>query len=150
MASSPLSPLQTGLPTKPFPKQGSLFVIVQLLSHIQLFATTWIAACQTSLSITKSQSLHKFMSTEPKIPSNHLIFCHPLLLLSSVFPSITIFSSESVLFIRLTFAKKNGMLPVQFSSVTQSCPTLCDSMDCSMPGFPVHHQLQEFTQTHVH
>ena len=73
---------------------------VQLLSHIQLFATTWIAACQTSLSITKSQSLHKFMSTEPKIPSNHLIFCHPLLLLSSVFPSITIFSSESVLFIR--------------------------------------------------
>ena len=54
------------------------------------------------------------------------------------------------LFIRLTFAKKNGMLPVQFSSVTQSCPTLCDSMDCSMPGFPVHHQVPELTQTHVH
>ena len=42
------------------------------------------------------------------------------------------------------------MLPVQFSSVTQSCPTLCDSMDCSMPGFPVHHQVPELTQTHVH
>ena len=38
----------------------------------------------------------------------------------------------------------------QFSSVTQSCPTLCDPMDCSMPGLPVHHQLPEFTQTHVH
>ena len=40
--------------------------------------------------------------------------------------------------------------PVQFSSVTQSCPTLCDPMNCSMPGLPVHHQLPEFTQTHVH
>ena len=41
-------------------------------------------------------------------------------------------------------------MPLQFSSVAQLCPTLCDSMDCSMPGFPVHHQLPEFTQTHVH
>ena len=44
----------------------------------------------------------------------------------------------------------NGIFTVQFSSVTQSCPTLCDSMNHSMPGFPVHHQLLEFTQTHVH
>ena len=42
------------------------------------------------------------------------------------------------------------LMPVQFSSVTQSCPTLCDPMNCSMPGLPVHHQLPEFTQTHVH
>ena len=41
-------------------------------------------------------------------------------------------------------------IPAQFSSVTQSCPTLCDPMDCSMPGLPVHHQLPEFTQTHIH
>ena len=53
-------------------------------------------------------------------------------------------------FHQIDICKKNGMLPVQSSSVTQSCPTLCDSMDCSMPGFPVHHQVPELTQTHVH
>ena len=46
--------------------------------------------------------------------------------------------------------KSSGHLLIQFSSVAQSCPTLCDPMDCSMPGLPVHHQLPEFTQTHVH
>ena len=73
---------------------------VQLLGHIQLFATPWTAACQTSLSITNSQSLLKLMSIESMMPSNHLILCHPLLLLSSIFPSIRVFSNESVLCIR--------------------------------------------------
>ena len=73
---------------------------VKLLSHIQLFATLWTAACQASLSITNSQSLLKLMSIESVMPSNHLIFCSPLLLLTSIFPSIRVFSSESVLHIR--------------------------------------------------
>ena len=63
-------------------------------------ATPWTAACQASLSITNSQSLPKRMSTESVMPSNHLILCHPLLLPSSIFPSIRVFSSESVLCIR--------------------------------------------------
>ena len=76
------------------------FSSVQLLSCIQLFATPWTVACQTSLSITNSQSLLKLMSIESVIPSNHLIlFCH-LLLLPSTFPSIRVFSNESVLHIR--------------------------------------------------
>ena len=73
---------------------------VQSLSHVRLFATPWIAARQASLSITNSQSLPKPMSIESTMPSNHLILCHPLLLLSSIFPSIRVFSSESVLRIR--------------------------------------------------
>ena len=62
----------------------SLFVVVQLLSHVQLFATPWTAACQASLSITISQSLLKLTFIELVMPSNHLIFCHPLLLLPSI------------------------------------------------------------------
>ena len=62
--------------------------------------TSWIAACQASLSITNSQSLLKFMSIKLVIPCNHLILCHPLLPLLSIFPSIRVFSSESVLHIR--------------------------------------------------
>ena len=73
---------------------------VQLLSHVWLFATPWTAACQASLSITISQSLLKLMSIESVMPSNHLILCCPLLLLSSIFPSIRIFSNESLLCIR--------------------------------------------------
>ena len=76
------------------------FSSVQLLSHVQLFATPWTAACQASLSFTMSQSLLKLMSTESMMPSNHLILCHPLLLLPSIFPSIRVFSNESVLHIR--------------------------------------------------
>ena len=62
--------------------------------------TPWTAACQASLSITNSQSLLKLMSVESMMPSNHLILCHPLLVLPSIFPSITVFSKESVLRIR--------------------------------------------------
>ena len=63
-------------------------------------ATPWTAACQASLSIANSQSLLKLMSIELVMQSNHLIFCHPVLLLHSIFPSIRVFSNESVLCIR--------------------------------------------------
>ena len=74
-------------------------VVVQLLNCVQLFSTPWTAACQASLSYTISQSL-QLMSIESVMPSNHLILCHSLLPLPSVFPSIKVFSSESVLHIR--------------------------------------------------
>ena len=73
---------------------------VQLLSHVQFFATPWTAAWQTSLSITNSQSLLKLMCIDLVMPSNHLILCHPLLRLHSIFPSIRLFSKDSVLCIR--------------------------------------------------
>ena len=73
---------------------------VQSLSHVWLFATLWTAARQGSLFITNFQSLLKLMSIESVMPSNHLIFCCLLLLLPSIFPSIRVFSNESVLYIR--------------------------------------------------
>ena len=78
----------------------SVFSSVQSLSCVRLFATPWTAACQASLSITNSQSLLKLMSIKSVMPSNHLILCHPLLLLPSLFPSIRVFSNESVLRIK--------------------------------------------------
>ena len=73
---------------------------IQSLSHVRLFATPWTAARQASLSITNSRSLLKLMSIESVMPSNYLILCCPLLLLPSIFPSIRVFSNESVLCIR--------------------------------------------------
>ena len=73
---------------------------VQSLSRVWLFATPWTAAHQASLSITNSPSLLKLMSIKSVMPSNHLILCHPLLLLPSNFPSIRVFSKESVFHIR--------------------------------------------------
>ena len=137
------------------------------------------------LSITNSRSLLKFMSIESVRPSNHLILCRPLLLLPSIFPSIRVFSNESVLHIRwpkywsfsLNTSPSNehpGLISfrmnwldllavqetlkslhqhhssVQFSLVAQSSPTLCDPMNHSTPGLPVHYQLPELTQTHIH
>ena len=221
--------------------------------------TPWTAACQASLSITNTQSLLKLMSIELVIQSKHLILCHPLFLQPIIFPSIRVFSNESVLCIRWpedwsfsfsislsneysglisfkidwldlladqgtlksllqdhtskasilkcsaffivqlsnpymtigktialtkrTFVVKVmslllnmlsrffvGFLPRskcllisclqspsaaifrkdQIRSVTQSCSTLCDPINCSTPGLPVHHQFPEFTETHVH
>ena len=79
--------------------KNGLLSSVQLLSRVWLFVTPWIAACQASPAITNSQSLLKLMSIELVMPSNHLILCHPLLLLPSIFPSIRVFSNESVLLI---------------------------------------------------
>ena len=84
----------------PAPCPSAQFSSVQSLSHVQLFATPWTAARQASLSITNSRSLPKLMPIESVMPSNHLILCHPLLLLPSIFPSIRVLSSESALPIR--------------------------------------------------
>ena len=75
-------------------------VVVQWLSHVQLFVTPWTAAHQASLSFTLSRSTFKLMTFESMMPSNHLILCCPLLLLPSVFPSIMVFSNESALHIK--------------------------------------------------
>ena len=84
----------------PFSEDFCVFAVVQSLGYVWLFATPWTAARQASLSITNSQSLLKLMSIESVMPSNHLVLCHPLLLLPSIFPSIRVFSNESVLRIR--------------------------------------------------
>ena len=86
--------------TKTQCKKRKTISSVQSLSHIQLFVNPWTVAPQSSLSITNSWSLLKLMSIELVMPSNHLILCHPLLLLPSIFPSIKVFSNESVLLIR--------------------------------------------------
>ena len=98
-------PLWRPLPTLLLPaflSYGSrkAVVVAQSLSHVRLFVTPWTAAPQASLSSTISWSLLKLMSIELVIPSNQLILCRPLLLLPSIFPSIRVFSNESVLPIR--------------------------------------------------
>ena len=86
-----------GLSTRMHNSQFSSF---QSLSSVRLFVTPWTAAHQASLSITNSWSMLKLMSIKSMMPSNHLILCCPLLLLPSIFPSIRVFSNESVLHIR--------------------------------------------------
>ena len=80
--------------------QFFVVVVVQSLSHVQLFATPWTVAHQASMSFSISQSLLKLMSIEMVMLSNHVILCHPLLLLLSIFPSIRVFSKELALHIR--------------------------------------------------
>ena len=80
--------------------QGSLFSSVQSLSHVRLFTTSWTAACHASLSITNSWSMLKLVSIELVMPSNHLILSCAFFFLSSIFPSIRVFSNESTLCIR--------------------------------------------------
>ena len=105
---------------------------VQSLIHVRLFATPWTAACQASLSITNSRSLLKFMSIELVMPSNHLIFCHPILILPSIFPSIRVFSNDSVLHIRwpkdwsLSFSPSN-----EYSGLVGSPCNTRDSQESS-------------------
>ena len=79
---------------------NGIFNSVHSLSRVQLFVTPWTAACQASLFITNSLNLPKLMSIKSVMPSSHLTLCHPLLLLPSIFPSIRVFSNESVLHIR--------------------------------------------------
>ena len=80
--------------------ENSYLISVQSLSRVRLFVTPGTKACQASLSITNFQSSLKLMSMELVMPSNHFILCRPLLLLPSIFPSIRVFSNESVLCIR--------------------------------------------------
>ena len=98
---------------------------VQLLSHVQLFVTPLTAARQVSLAIPTSRNLPKLMSIESVMPSNHLTLSSP---------------SPPAL----------NLPQHQFSSIAQSCSTLCNPMNHSMPGLSVHHQLLESIQTHVH
>ena len=89
-------------PPAPLPSADSIlqFSSGQSLSCVRLFVTPWTATCQASLSITNSWSLLKLMSIESVMPSSHLILCYPLLLPALIFPSIRVFSNESVLHIR--------------------------------------------------
>ena len=77
-----------------------MFSSVHSLSHVRLFTIPWTTACQASLSITNSQSLLRLISSESVMPSNHLILCHALPLLPSIFPSVRVFSNESAIHIR--------------------------------------------------
>ena len=86
--------------TKLLPSILNQFSSVQSLNHVWFFAAPWTAACQASLSIPNSWSLLKLMSIVSVMPSNHLILCHPLLLLPCIFPNIRVFSNESVFPIR--------------------------------------------------
>ena len=202
-------------------KMRDKWCIIQFSSVAQSYptlATPWTAARQASLSFTNPWSLLKLMSIESVMPSKHLNLCHPLLLPPSIFPTIRVFSNESILWIRwpkywsFSFSISpsiaySGLISLRMdwfdllaeqgtlksflqhhsskasilwcsaffivqlshlymttgsrvciiwflwciiSSVTQSCPTLCYPMDCSTAGFPVHHQLLEPAQTHVH
>ena len=154
-------PLYLGFPTLallPF-----VVVVVQSVSPVRLFVTPWTAACQAALSFIISQSLLKFISIELVMLSNHLILCHPILLLPSIFPSIRIFPNELTLCTRwqkywsfsFSISPSNKYchdlrITYCFYSVAKLCTTLCDPMDCSTPGFPVFHCLLEFTQTPIH
>ena len=112
---------------------GPVFSSVQLLSHVQLFTTSWTAACQASLSITNSRCLLKLMSIELVMPSNHLILCRPLLLPPSVFPSIRVSSNESVLCIRqskywnFNFSMGPSNEYSELISFRMDCSDLCSS-----------------------
>ena len=88
------------IPITSYMQMTPQFHSVQSLSCVQLFATPWTAARQASLSITNSGSLLKLMSIESVMSSSHLVLCHPLLLLPSIFPSMRVFSNESFLHIR--------------------------------------------------
>ena len=98
------------------------FSSVQLLSHLQLFATPLTAARQDSLSITNSQSWLKLMSMESTMPINHVILCHPLLLPSSIFPHIRVFSDESVLHIRCPNIRVSASASVHLMSIQDWFP----------------------------
>ena len=104
------------------------FSSVQSLSSVRLFVIPWTAAHQTSLSITNSQSLLKLRSIESMIPSNHLILCHPLLLLPSIFPSIRLFSNESALCI---WWPKYWSFSFNISSSNEHSGLISFRMDCS-------------------
>ena len=100
------------------------FVVVQMLSRVQLFVTPWTEACQASLSFTIFQSLVKLVSIESAVPSNHLVLCRPLLL-PSILPSIRVYYQVTNLC---------PLLMTVLCLVAQSCLILCDPMDCDQPG----------------
>ena len=125
-----------------------MVVVVQSLGSVLLFAIPQITACQAPLSFTIPQRLLKFMSFELII---QLIRQSSASLFSFCLQSFPTSGSLPVSWLSVSGGQSIGdSASVQFSSVAQSCLTLCNSMHCSMPGLPVHHQWPEFTQTHVH
>ena len=109
------------------------FSSVQSLSRVRLFVTPWTTAGQASLSITNCRSLPKPMSIESVMPSNHLILCHPLLLLPSIFPSIRVFSNESALRIKWP---KYWSLNFNISPSKEHRGLICFRMDWLSPWSP--------------
>ena len=105
------------------------FVIVQMLSCVQLFVTPWNEACQSSLSFTIFWNLLKLMSVDSVMSFNHLILCRLLLLLPSILPSIRFYYQVT---------KLCPLLMIVLCLVTQSCQIFCDPMDCDLPGSSVH------------
>ena len=137
-----------------------LFFLVQLLSHVRLSVTPWTAAHQASLSLTISQSLPKFMSTESVMASNHLILCHFLLLLSSVFLSIRVFSNESALHIRGPDVKRASVLSVNIQGwfplgwtdlilLSKRLSRVCSSTTVQKPQF-FGAQPSLWSNSHIH
>ena len=107
------------------------FSSVQLLSYVRLFVTPWTAALQTSLSFTISQSLLKLMSIESVMASNHLTLCQPHLLFRSIFPSIRVFSNESVLHIRWP---KDWSFSFSINPSNEYSGVIYFRIDCSLSG----------------
>ena len=103
---------------------------IQSLSCVQLFLTPWTAACQASLSITNSRSSLKLMSIVSVMPSNHLVFCRPLLLLPSIFPNIRVFSNE--LFLHIRWPKYWSFFPVNIQDRFSLGRTGWISLQCSL------------------
>ena len=118
-----------------------MWVHAQSFSCVWLFATSWTVTHQSPLSMRFSRQ--EYWSGFPCSPSGHLLDrgIEPMSLIVSAF--------AGRFFITEPLGKPFREISVQFSSVTQSCPTLCDPINHSTPGLPVHHQLQEFTQTYL-
>ena len=122
--------------------------VVQLLSHVWLFATPWTAARQASLPLTIFRSLPKFLSAELVMLSNHLILCHPLFLWPSVFPSIRVFSNEPALCIRWRkywsfsfsnspFSEYSGLISFGIWLIWSCCPRDSDLCHAIRPTPPI-------------
>ena len=110
------------------------FSLVQSLSHVRLFVIPWTAARKASLSITNSRSLLKLTSIELVMPFNHLIPCHPLLLLTSIFPSIRVFSNESALRIRCPkyWSFSFSIIPSLVAQMVKHLPTMRETQAQSL------------------
>ena len=133
--------------------EGALPQSVQSLSCVRLFATSWSTACQPSLPITNSWSLLKLMSIEAVITSNHLILCHPPVLLPSIFPNFRVFSNESALHIRWPKQWSFSFSITPSNEYSELISFRMDQLDlCEVQGTPKsllqHHSSKESSLQH--